>query len=301
MRTQARGLALAVADRVIEKQISSGWFGLPAMPRPGELPAIFAPPYPDLLVTCGRRSAWLAGWLKRDGADRMVAVHVQDPRAPLYSFDLVIAMDHDRIAAGRKVIKVATALHDLTPEKLAAAADVWRPRLACLGRPLAGVLIGGTTRRGAFSASDIGRLVQGLARLRGAGVALAITPSRRTPERLLRRLRDSVASDAMTYLWDQAGENPYRGILTLADRLVVTGDSVSMISEALATGSPTEVFDLNMPHFSQFIDPLIADGALRAFTGDPASPPARGPVDAAPLAAESVRRLLQSRREVATG
>ncbi len=293
MRTQARGLAAAVAGVVVEKVTPPALAWPPGRAR--ALARDFAAPWPDLLVTCGRRSAFLASWLRRRGARRMLAVHVQDPRRPLDPFDLVVAMAHDRIAAGGKVIKVATALHDVTAASLATAAGEWRERLAPLGRPLAGVLIGGTTSRGGFSPTHRRALADGLAALRRAGWSLAVAPSRRTPAVLIEELAVAFFRDEHVWIWPRVGDNPYRGVLALADRLVVTGDSVSMISEALASGAPVEVFDLAMPHFSQFIDPLLAAGALRRFTGGPGSPPARQAVDATPLAAAVVSRLLQAR------
>ena len=43
---------------------------------------------------------------------------------------------------------------------------------------------------------------------------------------------------------NNAAANPYFGILATADRLVVTGDSIAMLSEACATGRPVQIFDL---------------------------------------------------------
>ena len=54
-------------------------------------------------------------------------------------------------------------------------------------------------------------------------------------------LGQAFAGDAGVLVWDRSGDNPYRGVLALADRLIVTSDSVSMISEALATPHPVEV------------------------------------------------------------
>ena len=291
MRTQARGLAASVADVVVEKVTPAAW---PPM-RARDVAKEFSPPWPDLLVTCGRRSAFLAGWLRGRGARRMIAAHVQDPRRSLAPFDLVVAMGHDRIAEGGKVIKVATALHDITPKALASAAAIWRERLAALGRPLAGVLIGGTTSRGGFSSGQRRSLVGGLASLRSGGWSLAIASSRRTPAALNDDLAAAFGEHDGVWLWRGDGDNPYRGILALADRLVVTGDSVSMISEALASGAPVEVFDLAMPHFSLFIDPLLGGGVLRRFAGDPEPGRRRPPIDATPVAAAAARRLLQAR------
>jgi mitochondrial fission protein ELM1 len=300
MRTQARGLAQAVADHVEEKTAPARSLGvllagLTAAPR---LAGAFPPPWPDILITCGRRSVPFAVALKRASAGRIVAVHIQDPRAFRGAFDLIIAMDHDRLAAGARVVKVATALHDVTAASLAQAADAWRPRLAPLGRPLVGVMIGGDLRGRPFTLDDGRRLLAGLLRLRReADAGLAITPSRRTPEPVRRLLSDAFADDPQTFLWDLEGANPYRGILALADRLVVTTDSVSMVSEAIATGRPVELLDLGFRRHVGFVQSLVDDGLARRFAGDPSPPLLAGrPVDATQLAADAVRRVLAIRR-----
>jgi len=281
MRTQARGLAQAIAGQAVEKTV-------------GE--SAFDPPWPDILVSCGRRAAGKALAVRRASHGRTLAVHIQDPRLRAAAFDLVIAMAHDAIPAGGKVIKVATALHDVTPERLAAAGEAWRDRLGRLGHPLAGVIVGGDLRGRRFTRADDEALLHALERMRrGSGAALAITPSRRTPAHTLALLAQAFAGDPRAVLWDGKGENPYLGILALADRLIVTSDSVSMISEALATPHPVEVFDLGFPRHQGFIQGLVDDRLIRRFVGDPAPPPARAPVNATIEAADAVRRLLQTR------
>ncbi|MBA3810199.1 MAG: mitochondrial fission ELM1 family protein, partial [Caulobacteraceae bacterium] len=258
MRAQARGLAEAVADAVIEKTVG-GRFAAPW--AGGATADRLAPPWPDLLVTCGRRSAATSIAVRKASGGRTVTVHVQDPRWRANAFDLIVAMEHDPIPAGPKVLKVATALHDLTPTNLAEAARVWRGRLAPLGRPLAGVMIGGTTQRQVFTLEDGRRLLAGLERLRAeAGAALAISPSRRTPPSIVALLRDAFKNDPRVLVWDLESENPYRGILASADLLVVSGDSVSMVSEALCTSRPVEVFDVRSPNHQAFLDRLVALG-----------------------------------------
>jgi mitochondrial fission protein ELM1 len=298
MRTQARGLAQAVADVVVEQTapgegLTLELLGLTASPRLAEA---FAPPWPDVLVTCGRRSVPFAVALKRASGGRIVAVHIQDPRRFRKAFDLIIAMDHDRLEPGPSVIKVATALHDVTAEGLAQAADAWRDRFAPLGRPLVGVAIGGDLRGRPFSLDDGRRLLAGLQRLRReAGAGLAITPSRRTPTAVRALLAGAFADDPRVFLWDLEGANPYRGILALADRLVVTTDSVSMVSEAIATGHPVELLDLGFRRHVGFVQRLVDEGLARRFEGDPSPPVAGGRTDATVLAAAAVRRLLQAR------
>src|SRR3546814_20453175 len=79
-----------------------------------------------------------------------------------------------------------------------------------------------------------------LATLARDGWGLMITPSRRTGRRNEEILRRALAG-LPAEIWDGAGENPYFGSLALADHVVVTGDSVNMVSEAASTGKPVHV------------------------------------------------------------
>jgi mitochondrial fission protein ELM1 len=304
MRTQARGLALAVTPRVEERLVTIGrpWSWLPAG-WPGVLKGVglaaggpLAPPWPDLIVTCGRRSAIVGLAVKRKAGGKPLLVHVQDPLAPLNNFDLVVAMQHDDVR-GPKVIHVLTTMHDMTPERLAAAAEAWRPRLSHLPRPLVGVLLGGPTRHTDFGPDEVAELQRRLAAFRArTGAGAVIVPSRRTPDAVLELFRKGAQDDAGVWVWDRSGDNPYVGVLALADRLVITGDSISMVSEALATQLPVEIFAANMRRrHVGFIETLLAERQVRWFDGEVAPPSPRRTIDATGEAAAAVRSLLAAR------
>ncbi|MHB8529488.1 MAG: mitochondrial fission ELM1 family protein [Caulobacteraceae bacterium] len=303
MRAQARGLAAAACETVIEKTIrlARPWRWLPPalvvnpLGRQEKGPDRLAPPWPDLLVTCGRRSVPISLAVRRASGGRTITVHVQDPLRSAADFDLVVALAHDPIPPASNVIKTLTAMHDLTPAGLAAAADAWRPRFAPLGRPLVGVAVGGPTRRSPFTGREARRLAHALGDLRKAGFALAITPSRRTPRSVREVLETAFAGDERVFVWNLEGDNPYRAILGAADRLVVTGDSVSMVSEAIATGLPVDVFDVGQGRHGRFLDVLIERGLAARLGEFPPGGRAAGRPDATAEAAEAVRRLLQAR------
>src|SRR6185295_18216434 len=107
-----------------------------------------------------------------------------------------------------------------------------------------------------------------IAAVRECGGALAITPSRRTGEKNEKSLREHLQSVPL-FFWDGAEENPYFGLLALADAIVVTSDSVSMVSEACATGKPVHVFDFGYGRkkLRQFHKALVDEGITRRFTG----------------------------------
>jgi mitochondrial fission protein ELM1 len=304
-RTQARSLANAVftAPREIVAGLKPPWDRLPAAWTPKPLEHLDpkrdrpAPPWPDVLIGCGRGTAALSMAIRQASGGRTLTVQIQDPLAPPHRFDLVVAMAHDAIS-GPNVVKVATALHDVTGERLAGAAAVWSGRMPAGDGPLVGVILGDPTgvARSAAGAS----LLAGLRRLRIGGARLAIVASRRTPEAVIVALRDAFSGDPGVLVWDRRGDNPYVGTLALADRLVVTSDSVSMISEALATPLPVEVFgEARNARHRRFLADLRAEGQIAPFTGGP--PPARStqPASGLAVAAQAVRELVRARTGVA--
>ncbi len=299
-RTQARSLANAVFDapRELVVGLAAPWDRLPAAWTPDPLRRLDptrdrpAPPWPDVLISCGRRTAALSMAIRKASGGRTLTVQIQDPLAPASGFDLVVAMAHDAIT-GPNVVKVATALHDVTPQRLAEAGRAWAGRLPVGEGPLAGVILGGPTRGGRFAGEA---LLAGLRRLRASGTRLAIVASRRTPEAVIAALTQAFAGDAGVFVWDREGDNPYLATLALADRLVVTSDSVSMISEALATPHPVEVFgQAHNARHRRFLLGLEAEGQIAPFTGGP-PPQRRGPpVSGLDVAAQALRALLVAR------
>jgi len=293
MRSQARGLAQAVSSHVVEKVVERR----PVWPWVGALiDCGLEPPWPDLIISCGRRAAGLALAVGKASQGKTFTVHVQDPRWRASAFDLVVAMGHDRIDEGPNILKATTALHDITPSALADAANAWRDRFARLGRPLIGVVLGGDLKGRAFTGADGERLLAGLRRIRNStGAGVAITPSRRTPISVREMVERAFRDDGRAYLWDLQGDNPYRAILALSDQLIVTSDSVSMVSEALASPHPVEVFDLGFPRHRGFIQSLVDRNWVRRFDGEATPIQDRQPINATFDIARVVSERLQAR------
>jgi uncharacterized protein len=300
-RQQARGLASALSPSAEERivKVSRLWaLAPPALIAPAP-PAVtpvtgrLEPPWPDILVTCGRRSALVAMAIRRRNPSPMLCVHIQQPPHPA-AFDLVVAMPHDRLE-GPNIIQVDTALHAITPDTLRAAVGD-APWFRGLPRPWTGVLLGGSTKRHPFGIEDAARLADQLDGLRqDLGGSLLITPSRRTPPAVLALLGARYLSDQTVRIWDGGGPNPYVGILAMADSLVATSDSISMTSEALATNARVYVFHLQGGRRHEyFIANLMAKGLVTPLDARATRRP-RAAIDATPIAAEAVLRLLAGR------
>ncbi len=200
--------------------------------------AALLPPWPRLVIAAGRRTAPVARWIKeRCGAS---LVQIMDPGPGGRSdFDLIAIPDHDRRApSGGNILRITGAPHRVSLAKLAEAREIWCDRFASLPSLRLGLIVGGSTRKLPFTpimAEALGRTISQLA----PGSVLATT-SRRTGTAAETALLASLPSPRFVHRWQDGGENPYFGFLALADVLVVTGDSVSMVCEACA--SPASVY-----------------------------------------------------------
>ncbi|MGH7067227.1 MAG: mitochondrial fission ELM1 family protein [Acetobacteraceae bacterium] len=290
----SQGLGLAEASGIAAETVALTprvpWRLLTPRLWPKPLSAVgLEPPFPPFAIAVGGVGAAVGAALKERGSR---VVQVQHPRMRFDRFDLVLAARHDEIS-GPNVVVTRTALHRATPARLGAAAALWAPRFANLPRPLVGVLIGGTNGRfrlGSAVAARLGRSLAGMARADAVGVAL--TPSRRTDRAALAALRAAL-EPVGGYVWDGTGDNPYFGLLGLSDAIIVTVDSVSMISEAVATRVPVMLAPL--PGRSRrnrlFVVDLEALGRVRMFAGRLESWPVAPLDDTALAAAEMCRRL----------
>jgi mitochondrial fission protein ELM1 len=242
-----------------------------------------------ILFTAGGTGAAVGAALRRAGTR---VVQVQHPRMSLKKFDVVVANVHDEIT-GPNVIVTRTALHRARPEVLEAARQKWTPRFSHLPRPLMAVLVGGSNGRFKLDEAQGLQLARNLAGVMARDrVGIVLTTSRRTAPDVHESLR-GVLAPLGAYIWDGLLENPYYGMLACADVIVVTVDSISMVSEAIATRAPVLLADLpgksrrNTLFLKQFLD----DGRVRPFAGRMDWWPV-SPIDDTQEAAAQVRQRL---------
>ena len=302
MESQCVGLAeaLGLAPTVKRVRLRAPWRQLTPYFRVGGRAQfardsdVLAPPWPDLLIATGRHSVAASLLVKKLSGGRTKTVQLQNPAIGPRHFDLVVVPRHDELQ-GANVVSTRGALHRITPDVLRKGAERLAPRLAQLARPYIGVLIGGSNAAYSLGPAEMAILARQLAACaRAMKASLLITPSRRTGEQPLRILKAELAQ-VPHYLWDMTGENPYFGLLGLADFLVVTGDSVNMVSEAAATGKPVYVFDLpgGSAKFDRFHRALRAEDVTRPFAGTLAPYTYAPPDDVATVVAR-VKALLHA-------
>ncbi len=198
---------------------------------------------PDMVISCGRKAALVALALKKKHSG-IKAIHIQDPQLSPQYFDVVVAMEHDKVK-GNNVIKTLFALHSITPEALATAKEKFAPRFLAYPQPHIAVLLGGSTNKYTLTKEHMENVIVDLQEwLAGTKGSLLITSSRRTGAENLADLQQAFAGNKNVYIYDGKEENPYMGMLACADEIIVTNDSVNMMSEAFATGKPVTILEL---------------------------------------------------------
>jgi mitochondrial fission protein ELM1 len=294
LRAQALGLAEAagLSPEMRELKPAAPWKWIAAKLWPNPLSAVadaVRAPLPSLAIGCGGMAGAVLAALRRQS---MRVVQVQNPRMDINRFDLIIANHHDELT-GPNVFVIRTALHRVTPVRLAAEADAWRDRLAPYRRPLVAVLLGGSNGRYRLDRDAGARLAADLATMAQRDkVGVVVTPSRRTDPAVTDLIRTALAPVG-GWVWDFNGDNPYFGMLALADLIVVTLDSVSMISEAAATTAPVMFAPLPGSWRKQelFLQPLLNEDRVRPFRGRFETWPV-APMNDTPAAAAEMRRRL---------
>jgi mitochondrial fission protein ELM1 len=242
----------------LPKTLLSSWLGSIADRLSKDKPAI--------IITCGRRMAGTSIALKRLSKAHAVGtrtIHIQDPRLPPHYFDILIVPQHDP-ARGANVLTSMASLNHLDKSKIADAANQLGEKWRTLPAPRVAVLLGGANRRygiSAIMAKDMASRLTNFAIKTGASVALI--PSRRTPANLVDQLSASLGPLPHAVM-DQAEHNPYPGILGLVDAVIVTSDSVNMISEVTITGLPILIAEWRSEtgRIGAFHDAMIAAGHI---------------------------------------
>lgn len=198
------------------------------------------PPWPKLVIAAGRRTLPVLRYIKKKSPGT-IGVYLMWP-GTTRGIDLIAAPAHDHAPRRMNVITTMAPLHAVTPEMLATAREAWEPQFAHLPRPWVALSLGGATKQGSYTMADWHELVRQAQQLVGGG-SLLITTSRRTPAEAVTMLEPLLTTTPhVLHRWDIDKDNPYLGLLGAADAIIVTGDSLSMCTEACVSGKPVYIY-----------------------------------------------------------
>jgi uncharacterized protein len=243
---------LGVAFRPI--QMRYHWFAhLPAVLRSvaisqlqPEARAEIAPPWPSLVIGIGQRSVPVARYIKQASGGRTTIVRLGDPMVSPSFFDLVITTTQYAVRDADNVVRLPVTITN-APTSPDAAEARW---LDAFPQPRRLIALGGATSLWQLKHSTIADVARTLLRRaeRDGGSVIAVTSPRTSP-RLAAAARAQLGSLAVV-----DGDFPrYTALLSAADEMYVTGDSVSMLSEAVVSGKPVGLIPLDPNPIGRFI------------------------------------------------
>ncbi len=204
------------------------------------------PPWPKLVIGCGRRSAAIGLWIKKQSQNYSKYIQIMWPSYPYKNIDLIFTPAHDNILKKNNVVNIFSSPNVIDDKLLKINYEKWKNTFKLLSSPKITVLIGGDTKNNQFTSNHIKILMNHIKLLHTKlGGSLLITTSRRTSLECFIQIKKELKDLANNFiLWGphMNTNNPYFGMLSHSDLIVVTGDSMSICSEAAATGKPVLIF-----------------------------------------------------------
>ena len=190
-----------------------------------------------VIISCGRKSVIPSLALKKKYKDRVFNIHIQDPKVPITKFDLIVCPEHDNLQ-GENVIKTVGAVHYLTNSEIQKKRDYIDVEKG--KKKNVSFILGGPNKYYNFSDEQINFIFNKIKVVfTPQKYRIIVIPSYRTPERIIKKAFNTFSDNHIVF--KEVDKKAYLSALSLADYIVVSCDSTSMISEAAITGKPIYV------------------------------------------------------------
>ena len=196
----------------------------------------------DVIISCGRKSIIPSIHLKNTSRKKVFNIHIQDPKVDLNHFDFIVAPEHD-VIKGKNVINSKGAIHYLTENEIIENKDYLNAFIKKDERKIWTLIMGGPTKYYDYSIKNMKNIFMILDRLlKKHNFQLVVIPSMRTPAKTINDAKEYFG-DNHTVIMD-VDKKAYLSALAIAENIIVTCDSSSMISEAALTGKPIYIANI---------------------------------------------------------
>jgi hypothetical protein len=197
----------------------------------------------DVIISCGRKSVIPSIHLKNVANKKVFNIHIQDPKVNLNHFDFIVAPEHDGIE-GQNVISTKGAIHYLTESEINENKDYLNSFIKKDERKIWALIMGGPTKYYEYSKENIKAIFENLNNLnKQNNFQLVVIPSMRTPKNIIQYAKDYFGENHTVI--ETIDKKAYLSALAISEKIVVTCDSSSMISEAALTGKPIYVANIS--------------------------------------------------------
>ena len=197
----------------------------------------------DVIISCGRKSVIPSIYLKKTSNKKVFNIHIQDPKVNLTHFDFIVAPEHDGIE-GQNVISTKGAIHYLTESEINENKDYLNSFIKKDERKIWALIMGGPTKYYEYSSENIKGIFENLSNLnKENNFQLVVIPSMRTPKNIIQYAKEYFNENHTVI--ETVDKKAYLSALAISEKIVVTCDSSSMISEAALTGKPIYVANIS--------------------------------------------------------
>ena len=217
----------------------------------------FKPPYPKIIISCGKSTAYYSKMIKQKTKNKIFSIFIQKPPININNFDVVISPKHDK-CKGLNVIETQGALTKINLKYIKNVNKTKKPSI--LKQNFITVLIGGNSRHHKITKSILDKIIKNLKSIEEQKkIRIFILVSRRTGKKDYLYLKKNLISKNFIFVLPNSKKVSYLNAISFAKAIIVTSDSVSMVTEACSTGKPAYIIDIptKSKRFSLFIKNLI--------------------------------------------
>ena len=191
----------------------------------------------DIVISCGRKSVIPSIYLKQKFKNKIMNIHIQDPKVSLDNFDFIVVPEHDGLK-GKNVLTTKGAIHYLRNSELSENENYLKSQIN--KEKLVTLIVGGPNKYYDYNDKTIDEIFLKIKdNFINNGYQLIFIPSVRTPQNVINKAVNYFGENQI--IITNVDKKAYLSSLKLADHIVVTCDSTSMISEAAMTGKPIYV------------------------------------------------------------
>jgi len=244
MISQVNGLAQFMNNKFIEKKIKLKWPW--SILQPGFIPFnkkifeknFFEDSLPNMIISCGRKSVYASIYLKKQLRNKIINIHIQNPKISIDKFDFIVAPDHDGLQ-GSNVYTSKGAIHYLTIEEINESRNYLENKIE-KNKDVVSLILGGPTKYYNYADENMINIFSKINKnLINKNLQLIVIQSNRTPKKTTNLAKEYFNKSRIVV--DNVDKKAYLSSLALSKYVVVTCDSISMISEAALTGKPIYV------------------------------------------------------------
>jgi len=214
-------------------------------------------PFPKFIISCGKNTAYYAKLIKKKSKNKIFSIFIQKPPINTKNFDVVISPKHDK-CRGSNVIETHGALTKINLEYIKSICKRKRPGV--LNENFITVLIGGNSRHHKITNLILNQIINNLTLIQKKNkIKVLILFSRRTSKNDYMHLKKNLLNKNFIFVLPGSKQISYLNAISFSKAIIVTSDSVSMVTEACSTGKPTYIIDIptKSKKFSLFIKNLI--------------------------------------------